>query len=162
MHKPDVLFDNVIQIGIVVANIDKTIEAYRELLQVDTWNINYVDSANGKGSNFHNNGNPIHATAKIAWVNLGNIELELIEPRDQNSPYSEFLKEHGPGVHHIMLGTPTYSDATAHMGKKKVDLIGGGELQATRFQMFDTRDLLGFICEIAEGDPLIPDRVEGS
>jgi methylmalonyl-CoA/ethylmalonyl-CoA epimerase len=159
MGNPDTLFNSVIQIGIVVSDVNKAIEAYRDILQVKEWNINHVDTDIGKGSQFHNNGNPIRAKAKIAWVNIGNVELELIEPQDQNSAYSEFLREHGPGIHHVMLGTPDYADAMAHMDNKKVATIGGGELQGTRFQMFDTRDLLGFICEIAEGDPLVPDEL---
>jgi hypothetical protein len=44
------------------------------------------------------------------------------------------------------------------MSKQNVAAIGGGELQGTRFQMFDTQELLGFICKIAEGDPLVPDQ----
>jgi methylmalonyl-CoA/ethylmalonyl-CoA epimerase len=162
MDKPDALFNNVIQIGIVVSDLNKTIEAYRDILGVKEWNINHVDTATGKGGNFHNNGSPIDARARIAWVNIGNVELELIEPQDQNSAYSEFLVEHGPGIHHVMLGTSNYADAMDHMGDMGIATVGGGELQNTRFQMFNTQDLLGFICEIAEGDPLVPDQVRQS
>ena len=35
--------------------------------------------------------------------------------------------------------------------------LAGGELQQTRFKLFDTRDSLGLICEIATGGELIPD-----
>jgi hypothetical protein len=35
-------------------------------------------------------------------------------------------------------------------------------LQGTRFQMFDTQELLGFVCEIADGDPLVPDQSQKS
>jgi 4-hydroxyphenylpyruvate dioxygenase-like putative hemolysin len=159
MDKPDALFNNVIQIGIVVSDLDRTIEAYRNLLQLKAWNFNHVDTATGKGTNFHNKGNPIQARAKIAWVNLGSVELELIEPRDQDSPYAEFLEENGQGVHHIMLGTSSFKAAKEHMSDKNIDVIGGGEFQDTQFQMFDTAELLGFICEVAQGGPLVPDRV---
>jgi catechol 2,3-dioxygenase-like lactoylglutathione lyase family enzyme len=158
MDKPETLFDSVIQIGIVVSDVNKAIEGYRDLLQVRKWNINQVDTVTGKGGNFHKNGKPIQAKVKIAWVNIGSVELELIEPQDQHSLYADFLKEHGPGIHHVMLGTADYDRCLDHMGEQKVTAIGGGELQDTRFQMFDTQDLLGFICEIADGDPLVPDQ----
>ena len=58
-----------------------------------------------------------------------------------------------------MLDTPDYANAIDHMGKQNVAMVGGGELQGTKFQMFDTRELLGFICEIADGDPLVPDQL---
>ena len=128
------------------------------MLQVKRWNINHVDTAIGKGRNFHKNGKPIQTRAKIAWVNIGNIELELIEPQDQHSLYADFLREHGPGIHHVMLGASDYASCLDHMDKQSVAAIGGGELQGTRFQMFDTQELLGFICEIADGDPLVPDQ----
>jgi len=161
MERSKTLFNSVIQIGIVVSDVTKAIEGYRDLLQVREWNINHVDTTIGKGANFHKNGAPIQARAKIAWANFGNVELELIEPQDQHSLYAEFLREHGPGIHHIMLGTADYDRCMDHLDKQNVAAIGGGELQATRFQMFDTQDLLGFICEIADGDPLVPDQTLG-
>ena len=117
-----------------------------------------MTSAIGIGRNFYKNGKPIQVKAKIAWVNFGNVELELIEPQDQHSLYSDFLKEHGPGIHHVMLGTSDYITGLDHMDSQNIAAIGGGELQGTRFQMFDTQELLGFICEIADGDPLAPDQ----
>jgi len=63
-----------------------------------------------------------------------------------------------PGIHHVMLGTSDYATCLEHMDSQKIAAIGGGELQGTRFQMFDTQELLGFICEIAEGEPLVPDQ----
>jgi len=158
MVRSDSLLNNVIQIGIVVADVNTAIEGYRDILHIERWNINQVDTAIGKGGNFHKNGKPVQAKAKIAWVNFGNVELELIEPQDQHSLYSDFLREHGPGIHHVMLGTSDYSTCLDHMDNQNIAAIGGGELQGTRFQMFDTQELLGFICEIADGDPLVPDQ----
>jgi methylmalonyl-CoA/ethylmalonyl-CoA epimerase len=162
MARSEALFSNVIQIGIIVSDVNKAIEGYRDLLQVKRWNINHVDTAIGKGGNFYKNGKAIQAKAKIAWVNFGNVELELIEPQDQHSLYADFLREHGPGIHHIMLGTSDYVSCLNHMDSQNIAAIGGGELQGTRFQMFDTQELLGFICEIAEGGPLLPDQVTQS
>jgi methylmalonyl-CoA/ethylmalonyl-CoA epimerase len=162
MATSEELFSNVIQIGIVVSDVNKAIEGYRDLLQVKRWNINYVDTTIGKGGNFHKNGKSIQAKAKIAWVNFGNVELELIEPQDQHSLYSDFLREHGPGIHHVMLGTPDYEGCLRHMDQQNIAAVGGGQLQGTRFQMFDTQELLGFICEIADGDPLVPDQLINS
>ena len=158
MDNPEAIFGSVIQIGIVVSDVNKAIECYRDLLQVKKWNINQVDTAIGKGGNFHKNGKPIQTKAKIAWADFGKVELELIEPQDQYSIYSDFLKEHGPGIHHVMLGTSNYATCLDHMDRQNIAAIGSGELQGTRFRMFDTQQLLGFICEIAEGDPLVPDQ----
>ena len=120
--------------------------------------INYVDSDKGKGANFYRGDKPIKAKAKIAWINIGDVELELIEPRDEHSVYAEFLRDKGPGIHHVMFATADYDSCVKRMTDNQIGTLGGGELQHTRFQMFDTQTDLGLICEIAEGDPLIPDE----
>lgn len=152
------LFDNIVQIGIVVADADATVEKYRELLGLGDWNINHVDTENSQGGNFHTQGKPIAAKARIAWTQIGNVELELIEPRDEDSVYAVFLREKGPGIHHVMFATPDYDECVARMAAQGIGSLGGGELQHTRFQMFDTAQSLGVICEIAAGEPLIPDE----
>ena len=118
-----------------------------------------MDTENGQGDNFHTRGKPIVAKAKIAWTQIGNVELELIEPRDEDSVYARFLHEEGPGIHHVMFATPDYDECIARMAAQGVATLGGGELQHTRFQMFDTAQSLGVICEIAAGEPLVPDEV---
>lgn len=161
MNKQGPSFNCIIQIGIVVFDVDKAVEGYRAILQINEWKINYVDTMVGKGADFHKHGKPIDAKAKIAWANIGNVELELIEPQDQHSLYSEFLREHGPGIHHLMLGTGDFGRCQEHMARHNIATVGGGEFQDTRFQMFNSQDALGFICEIADGGPLVPDETLG-
>lgn len=35
------------------------------------------------------------------WAMMGNTALEVIEPIDERSPHSNFLKDHGEGLHHL-------------------------------------------------------------
>jgi len=44
------------------------------------------------------------------------------------------------------------------MHRHGVKSFATGELQATEFRLFDTRQMLGTICEFATGDPLVPDE----
>ena len=150
-------FDNIIQVGIVVRDAEQTANQYRKLLGLDDWKVNYVDTRSGIGSNFQRNGATIEAKAKILWMNIGNVELELIEPQDEDSVYTLFLQEKGPGIHHVMFSTPDYHACKKHMLDNHIGAIGSGELQQTRFQMFDTQEKLGLICEIADGGSLTPD-----
>jgi catechol 2,3-dioxygenase-like lactoylglutathione lyase family enzyme len=152
------LFNDIVQIGIVVKNVDTTVAQYRELLGIQDWHINFVDTATGKGSNFRKGDKPIIARAKIAWINIGNVELEIIEPRDEESVYAQFLRDKGPGIHHLMFATSDYDKCSTTMAENNVRVLGSGELQQTRFQMFDTEKDLGLICEIADGGALTPDE----
>jgi len=56
-----------------------------------------------------------------------------------------------------MFGTGNYQNAVDHMRHNGVSDIASGALQATRFQLFDTVEMLGTISEFAEGDALTPD-----
>ena len=156
MSRP--LFDDIVQIGVVVGDVDACVAKYRELLNLQDWHINYVDTAIGKGNNFRNEKKPVLAKAKIAWIKIGNVELEVIEPRDKDSVFAQFLRERGSGIHHVMFATPDYDKCSATMAENNVGVIGSGELQQTRFKMFDTKNDLGLICEIADGEALTPDE----
>ncbi|MGI9287522.1 MAG: VOC family protein, partial [Pseudomonadales bacterium] len=91
-------------------------------------------------------------------INIGNVELEVIEPQDEESVYAQFLRDKGSGIHHVMFATPDYDKCSARMAANNVAVIGSGELQNTRFQMFNTEKDLGLICEIADGEALTPDE----
>ena len=41
------------------------------------------------------------ANCKMAFFEMGNIQLELIEPNEEPSTWRNFLNEHGEGMHHI-------------------------------------------------------------
>lgn len=150
--------NGVVQIGILVRNADEAVRQYKKLLGIDDWNINFVDTDEGKGRNFREGKKDVTAKAKIAWATIGGIELELIEPQDTTSVYAQHLESHGPGVHHVMFGTGDYDGTVAALNGCGVERILSGELQETRFQLFDTRDALGLISEFAEGDALVPDE----
>lgn len=151
-------FDAIVQIGIVVADVDEAIRHYANLLGIRDWNINQVDSDKGDGRDFRSAEGEISVKAKIAWTNIGDIELELIEPQDRTSTYAEFLRNSGPGVHHVMLNTGGFDRDVTALRDSGLRTLLSGELQATKFQLFDSRAELGTIIELAEGGALLPDE----
>ena len=84
------------QIGIVVNNIDETIEYYTEMFGFGPYEIKHVDYSDatyyGQSAGYR---------GKRAFFYLGNIEIELIELVDGKTIHEDFLKEHGEGLHHI-------------------------------------------------------------
>lgn len=150
--------NGVLQIGILVRNADEAVRQYSTLLGISDWNINFVDTQIGKGRNFHSGEDDVAVKAKIAWALIGGVELELIEPQDKTSVYAQFIESHGPGVHHIMFGTDDFDRTVNRLNGAGIERVLSGELQATRFQLFDTRNTLGLISEFATGAALIPDE----
>ncbi|NQD95009.1 hypothetical protein HP532_20370 [Pseudomonas sp. CrR25] len=147
----------VLQVGVVVADLDASLRQYRELLGLDGWQQAQVDTVRGLGRNFQLRGQGVQVKARIAWLQLGNLELELIQPQDEHSLYAEFLREQGPGVHHLLLAPAGDTDLSERLQARGIPLLAQGELQQSRFQLFDCRQALGLICEIAEGQPLSAD-----
>jgi catechol 2,3-dioxygenase-like lactoylglutathione lyase family enzyme len=149
---------SIVQIGIVVADVRHSIRKYGRLLGIRRWHINQVDSANGIGRHFRTVEGDITVKATIAWADVTGIESELIEPNDETSPYARYLRECGPGVHHIMFATDDYDADVGSLEEHGVPVLLSGELQATDFQLFDSRATLGTFIELARGDALVPDE----
>ena len=92
--------DKIDHIGIVVPNIEKALEHYKNV-------FNKIGSK------------PIISetqNVKISFIQFSNIKLELIEPISEKSPISNFLKKNPlGGMHHVGLEVDdlsnTYSDA---------------------------------------------------
>ena len=152
----------IIQVGIVVGDLDRAVSRYEKLLGWKDWNFNSVDTEEGKGARFTHRGETIEAKAKIAWKDLGTLEIELIEPLDENSVYAEFLRDHGPGLHHVMLAADDYPAAVARVRQEGCPIVAGGELQDTRFALVDAVEDLGLLIEFAEGGPLVPEPRAGN
>jgi 4-hydroxyphenylpyruvate dioxygenase-like putative hemolysin len=155
-------FPGILQIGIVVRNLNHAVARYETLLGWKDWNFNAVDTRAGKGRRFTSGGAPVEVRARIAWMAVGTIEIELIEPQDEDSIYAEFIRDRGPGLHHVMLATEDYAASLADFEQGGCDVVTSGELQQTRFALLDTVEDLGMLIELAEGGPLEPDNGSGS
>lgn len=57
-----------------------------------------------------------------------------------------------------MFATDDYYADVNSLEEDGVPVMLSGELQATEFQLFDSRATLGTIVELARGDALIPDE----
>jgi methylmalonyl-CoA/ethylmalonyl-CoA epimerase len=59
---------------------------------------------------------------EISFLDLGNGYLELIEPLD-GGPIADYLDDHGPGIHHVALGTEDIEGALETAREHGVGLI---------------------------------------
>lgn len=90
---------------------------------------------------------------RMAYVHLGNTDLELMEPIGEKSPISKFIERNpNGGIHHICLRVPDVS--TAADGARKAGLrILSGEKLAKGYEGQDLfflhpKDTLGTLIEI--------------
>ncbi len=60
---------------------------------------------------------------KIAFLPLGESEIELVQPTTEDSGLAKYLAKHGPGLHHICIETDDIKGKLAELKKKSVRLI---------------------------------------
>ena len=112
------------QIAWVTPDLERTETALTGLLGVKKWvRIPDVHFAPDTCSYL---GKPADFVASISLSYLGDMQLELIEPVRGDNIYSDFLRDSGPGLHHICIEaeSPEQFDAAlveaADMGAKVV------------------------------------------
>ncbi|MCV7102444.1 VOC family protein [Mycobacterium palustre] len=93
------------QIAWVTPDLDATETALTGLLGVRKWvRIPDVHFAPDSCS-YHDE--PADFVASISLSYLGEMQLELISPVRGQNIYSDFLRESGPGLHHICVEAPS-------------------------------------------------------
>ncbi len=107
-------FGDIFHLGIVVNNLDSAVEIYEK-------ELGYGPFEMGDGSFFDDKkvngeigpGLPM----KTATYRSSTCEIELIEPTGP-SIYKDFLDEHGPGMHHVILKTDEKYHDVVEMAKR--------------------------------------------
>jgi methylmalonyl-CoA/ethylmalonyl-CoA epimerase len=89
-------------IGIAVTSIDETIPFYQNTL----------------GMTFKGCEEVPEQKVRVAFLQIGESKIELLEPTSGESPVALFLEKNGPGIHHIAYEV---ADIEAALGKLTAD-----------------------------------------
>ncbi len=92
---------------------------------------------------------------RLAFVDLGTTQLELLEPSGQESPIKKFLESHPRGgIHHICFGVDDLDASTAGIMTAGARLLGAAEPQfnvhGERIAFVHPTDFLGVLVELEE------------
>lgn len=147
----DVLGTNVItQIGILVNDIEKTSQAYADFFGIEKPNWIITDTVDIAETEYK--GASTEARAKLAFFDMGSLQLELIEPDHNPSTWREYLDEHGEGPHHIAFVVKGIKEKVAVMERNQMPLVQKGEYTGGRYAYMDTFKELKIILELLEND----------
>ncbi|ABB32464.1 methylmalonyl-CoA epimerase family protein [Geobacter metallireducens GS-15] len=140
------VFKKVLQVGIVVHDLEKAVRTYADDFGIGPWQFYNLDKSNMHDMKMR--GEKAEFSMKVAFTDLGGVQLELIEPLDE-SIYSDFLREHGEGIHHIACGVRNFEETMASMQKKDIKVLLEGTTSAGMGYVYlDTTDALSCITEI--------------
>jgi methylmalonyl-CoA/ethylmalonyl-CoA epimerase len=105
-------FTHLIHIGVVVRDMNQSI-ARLSALGIGPFKPRILPPENRE--TFH--GKPFVPSERviIQITQIGNVELELIQPIDGESPHQEFLDQKGEGIQHLGFQVDNLQEAVGHL-----------------------------------------------
>ena len=129
-------------VAIVIPSLDA---AAKRLKEVYGLNVGEASVNEGQG-------------VRLAYVELGNARIELMEPSRPDSPISKFLERNpAGGIHHFCLNVDSVDATSGEIAGKGARMLGEGKVQRNvhgeRIAFVHPKDFLGALVEIEEGPP---------
>lgn len=94
-------------IGIAVHSLEQSLPFYTDILKLPLLKVEEVASEK----------------VKIAFLQVGESKLELLEPTEANSPIKKFLDQRGEGIHHIALGVESIQARISEIKEQGIRMI---------------------------------------
>jgi methylmalonyl-CoA/ethylmalonyl-CoA epimerase len=151
------------QVGFVVRDIDKAMEAYWRI-GVGPWHVYTYGEPLVKEITYR--GKPGNWRFRIALAKVGGFSLELIQPLSGENIYSEFLEKHGEGgIQHLGIVVENLDQAVEEARRSGYEVIQSGRGHGVRgdgkFAYLSTEDDLLTVYEVMElvSERYPPERV---
>ena len=94
-------------LAIVVDDLEKALKFWRDGLGLE---VSRVEDVPEQG-------------AQVTFLTIGDQNVELVKPTDDESGMSRFLEKRGPGMHHIALEVEDIQDSLDHLDAAGIRLI---------------------------------------
>lgn len=94
-------------IGIAVKNLDETLKFYSEVLGIKVEGIEVVKDQK----------------VKVAFLPVGDTEIELLESTEDDGPIAKFIEKNGEGMQHIAFKVDDIQEAIEYMKDKGAVMI---------------------------------------
>jgi methylmalonyl-CoA/ethylmalonyl-CoA epimerase len=95
-------------VAIAVNDLDSAVKNYEKVLNANKVEVEVVDNEK----------------VRVAMINLQDTRIELMEPTDQSSAISKYLKEHGEGIHHIAITADDIENDVSRASKNGAKILG--------------------------------------
>lgn len=155
-------FRTAIQVGVVVRDLEQSVAALTAIFDIGPFRMAECPAPGREQQQLYH-GEPARFRARQAFADLGSVELELIQPLEGRSIWSDFLAERGPGIHHLRFNVPDHMALSAYLKNQGIAKTqeGAGIRDGSYWVNYDTEKLLGFIIEILQPAPGSDGRTPG-
>ncbi|MCJ7806946.1 MAG: methylmalonyl-CoA epimerase [Clostridia bacterium] len=131
------MFDKIDHIGIAVGDLEKALSFYRNQIGLEFKGIEEIDEQK----------------VRIAFLLVGESEIELLESIDPAGPVGKFIEKKGEGVHHLAFRVSDIEDKLEQLKELGVALIdekpryGAGGAKIAFLHPKSTGGVLVELCE---------------
>src|SRR5712692_8030952 len=125
----------IAHVGVAVPSIATALAFYRDVLGLAPGQPEAADGAT------------------IVGLTFGDVQVELLEPRDPESPVAKFLAKRGPGIHHICYRVPDLDGALERCrkaGYRLVDDVPRRGAGGRRIAFVHPKATAGILLELTE------------
>lgn len=152
MIQPSFLHKSIGQIGYVVEDVEKIIKNYYEKFGIDGWKI-YTYGPNIL-SFMHYRGKPTQYKSRIALGYFGDTRIELIQPLEGHTIYTDYIAAHGYGVQHLGIYVQNIQEAITEAEEAGISVVmdgGGFGLDGDGYYAYlDTEEKYGITYELIQ------------
>lgn len=124
-------------IGVAVSNLEEALKVYTDVLGLRLHGTEVVEEQK----------------VRVAFMPVGDTEIELLESTDPEGPIAKFIEKRGEGIQHIAFRVDDIEEALEQMRRKGVRLIdekpryGAGGARIAFLHPKSTGGVLVELCE---------------
>ena len=154
MSETGVTLNRAVQVGIVVRDLERTTRLLAEIFGIGPFR--FIEWPNRPDSKYWYKGEEQPIKILQAFVQVGNVELEFIQPLEgELNAYRKFLEEEGGGLRHVLFEVADMEAAVSKLALAGVKPLqsGRGIRPGTRWTLLDSQDVAGFLVELRHVAP---------
>jgi hypothetical protein len=139
----------IVQVGIIVHDAEAAVAAWTSRFKlapahIVDWpipgkNLEASATYHGQAGNFR---------MRLAFLQAGPVQIEFIQPLEGDNIYSDFLNEHGEGLHHILFEAEDPAAIIEGIGVPVLQSGGSSLRPGATWSYLDTQEMLKVVIEL--------------
>lgn len=149
LQTPRIQLGPAIQVGIVVRDAIATAQAWLDRFELEPMKV--VDFPPEGVTLAHAatyRGTPADFCMRLVFLQAGPVQLEFIQPLAGDSLFTEFLAQHGEGLHHLLFEVDDPEAVAAGLAAPILQSGSSTLRPGALWAYLDTQDVLGVMVEL--------------